>query len=234
MFTTNDILYEDNHIMVVNKPAGQLVQPDNSGDLALEDEIKEFIKIRDKKPAGVFLGVVHRIDRPVSGALLLAKSHKALVRLNEMLKQREFSKIYWAITENQPSPEQGSLVHNMVRNGKNNTSRIVKKPTSESKEAKLNYKLLGKSDNYYLIEVELLTGRHHQIRCQLSSIGCSIRGDLKYGASRSNKDGSISLHARSLTFMHPVRKEPMTVVAPAPKDNVWQFFERGACHSETK
>ena len=226
-FKTDDILYEDNHLLVVNKMAGQLVQADLTGDLALEDEIKAFIKIRDNKPGNVFLGVVHRIDRPVSGVILFAKSKKALVRMNEMMKKRELEKHYWAIIENRPAELEALLIHHLVRDGKTNKSYVVSSPRGESKEARLRYKVLNISDRYTLVDVELLTGRHHQIRCQLSKIGCPIRGDLKYGAKRSLPDGSISLHSRSLTFIHPVRNESMTIVAPVPKDdNLWRFFEQ--------
>ena len=226
-FKTDDILYEDNHLLVVNKKAGQLVQADTSGDLALEDEIKAFIKVRDNKPGNVFLGVVHRIDRPVSGVILFAKSKKALVRMNEMMKKRELEKHYWAITENRPAELEALLVHQLMRDGKTNKSFVVATPRGDSKEARLRYKVLNISDRYTLLDVELMTGRHHQIRCQLSKIGCPIRGDLKYGAKRSMPDGSISLHSRSLTFTHPVRNESMTIVAPVPKDdNLWKYFEQ--------
>ena len=226
-FKIADILYEDNHLLVVNKKAGQLVQADTSGDLALEDEIKAFIKVRDNKPGNVFLGVVHRIDRPVSGVILFAKSKKALVRMNEMMKKRELEKHYWAITENRPAELEALLVHQLMRDGKTNKSFVVATPRGDSKEARLRYKVLNISDRYTLLDVELMTGRHHQIRCQLSKIGCPIRGDLKYGAKRSMPDGSISLHSRSLTFTHPVRNESMTIVAPVPKDdNLWKYFEQ--------
>jgi 23S rRNA pseudouridine1911/1915/1917 synthase len=225
-FKAEDILYEDNHLLVVNKQSGQLVQADLSGDVALEDDVKAFIKVRDNKPGNVFLGVVHRIDRPVSGVILFAKSKKALVRMNEMMKKRALEKHYWAITENRPSELEALLVHQIIRDGKTNKSYIVSKPKCDSKEARLKYKVLNTSDRYTLLDVELMTGRHHQIRCQLSKIGCPIRGDLKYGAKRSLPDGSISLHSRSLTFIHPVRGEQLTVVAPVPgDDNLWQFFE---------
>ncbi|MDR2936361.1 MAG: RNA pseudouridine synthase [Rikenellaceae bacterium] len=226
MFDPKQILYEDNHLMVVNKRAGELVQPDRQGTSALEDEVKIFLRIRDNKPGQVFLGVVHRVDRPVSGAVLFAKTSKALARLNEMMKERDFRKTYWAITEKSPEPVEGTLAHHIVRDGKTNRSRCVPKPTAESKEARLNYRLIGTSDRYSLIEIELLTGRHHQIRCQLSRMGWPIKGDLKYGASRSNTNGGIALHARSLEFVHPVRKEPIKVIAPVPReDNLWGYFE---------
>ena len=226
------ILYEDNHLIAVNKLSGELVQPDTTGDPALEDTVKEFIRLRDAKPGNVFLGVVHRIDRPVSGAVIFAKTGKALARLNEMLKNGEIKKIYWAITEAAPDPESGTLVHHLVRDGKTNKSKVYTKPVKESKEARLNYRLLAGSDNYHLVEVELLTGRHHQIRAQLSSIGARIKGDLKYGAARSNRDGSISLHSRSLEFPHPVAKDDgghrnlVRITAPVPQsDNLWHYFE---------
>lgn len=225
MFRPDDILYEDNHIMVVNKRCGDLVQPDRDSDDALETEIKAMIKVRDHKPGDVFLGVVHRIDRPVSGAVLFAKTSKALTRLNEMIRCGEIHKHYWAITEAVPNPEEGSLTHYIVRDGRTNRSRAYDKPKADGKKAQLNYKMLGCSTRYTLVEVELLTGRHHQIRAQLSKIGCPIKGDLKYGAKRSNPDGGISLHSRKVEFLHPVRKEQISITAPAPKDNLWEFFE---------
>ena len=226
MFDPQRILYEDNHLLVVNKRAGELVQPDPSGDPALEEEIKNFLRVRDGKSGNVFLGVVHRIDRPVSGAVIFAKTGKALTRLNEMIKTREISKYYWAITERPPMPESGTLSGYLVRDGRTNKSRIYTKLVPNSKEARLNYRLLGGSKNYFLIEVELLTGRHHQIRAQLAAAGCPIRGDLKYGAERSNPDGGISLHARHIEFVHPVSKELVSVTAPVPSDNLWQAFEK--------
>ena len=201
MFNPESILYEDNHLIVVNKRSGELVQPDTTGDPALEDEIKAFIHVRDDKPGNVFLGVVHRIDRPVSGAVLFAKTGKALTRMNELVKNREIRKIYWALTENRPQQPEGELVHHLVRDGKTNKSRVYDRPTAGSKEARLRYRLLGSGTHYHLLEIELLTGRHHQIRAQLSKIGCPIRGDLKYGAARSNRDGSISLQSRSIEFI---------------------------------
>lgn len=225
MFSPDDILYEDNHLLVVNKHCGDLVQPDPSGEPALEDQIKEYIKVRDQKPGAVFLGVVHRIDRPVSGAVLFAKTSKALVRLNEMIRAAEIRKLYWAITEQRPDPEQGELRHWIVRDGKTNRSRAYDAPKPDSKESLLRYRTAAASARYTLVEVELLTGRHHQIRAQLSKIGCPIKGDLKYGAKRSNPDGGISLHSRVVSFSHPVRKEPLTITAPVPTgDNLWAFF----------
>lgn len=226
MFNPKDILYEDNHLLIVNKHCGELVQPDRESEEALENDIKAMIKVRDHKPGDVFLGVVHRIDRPVSGAVVFAKTSKALTRLNEMIRNGEIHKTYWAITESTPNPEQGSLTHYIVRDGRTNRSRAYDKPKADSKKAMLNYQVLGCSTRYTLVEVELLTGRHHQIRAQLSKIGCPIKGDLKYGAKRSNPDGGISLHSRRVEFLHPVRKELITIEAPTPaKDNLWVFFE---------
>ena len=227
MFQPEDILYEDNHLLIVDKHCGDLVQPDPSGESALEDQIKAFIKQRDRKPGEVFLGVVHRIDRPVSGAVLFAKTSKALVRLNEMIRSGAIRKCYWAITEQCPDPAEGELHHWVLRDGRTNRSRAFDTPKPEAKEARLKYRTLAASDNYTLVEVELLTGRHHQIRAQLARIGCPIRGDLKYGARRSNRNGGISLHSRSIEFIHPVRREPLTVTAPVPADdNLWAFFDR--------
>ena len=226
-FSAGDILYEDNHLIAVNKRAGQLVQRATAGAPGLEEMIKAFIKERDGKPGEVFLGVAHRIDRPVSGAVLFAKTSKALVRLNEMLRDRSVKKIYWAITENIPEEPEGTLHHWMTRDGKTNRAHAYASPRGDAKEAVLRYRLLGGSKNYRLLEVELITGRHHQIRCQLAKAGCQIKGDLKYGAPRSNPGGGISLHSRSLSFVHPVRREPLTITAPVPKeDSLWSCFEK--------
>lgn len=227
MFSPDDILYEDNHLLVVNKHCGDLVQPDPSGESALEDQIKAFIRQRDAKPGAVFLGVVHRIDRPVSGAVVFAKTSKALTRLNEMIRNGEIRKIYWALTEQTPNPEEGELRHYILRDGKTNRSRAYDAPKGDAKLSRLRYRTLGASTHYSLVEIELLTGRHHQIRAQLSKIGCPIRGDLKYGAKRSNPGGGISLHSRSVELLHPVRKEPIRVVAPVPDgDNLWAYFRQ--------
>lgn len=226
MFQPEDILYEDNHLLVVNKHAGDLVQPDPSGESALEDQIKAYIKQRDAKPGAVFLGVVHRIDRPVSGAVLFAKTSKALVRLNEMIREGRIRKTYWALTEQTPDPEAGELCHYILRDGRTNRSRVFDAPKGDAKLARLRYATLGVGTHYTLVEVELLTGRHHQIRAQLSKIGCPIRGDLKYGAKRSLPGGGISLHSRRVEFEHPVRREPVAVTAPVPAgDNLWAWFE---------
>ena len=226
MFSPDDILYEDNHLLIVDKHCGDLVQPDPSGDSALEGQIKAFIKARDGKPGEVFLGVVHRIDRPVSGAVLFAKTSKALVRLNEMIREGRIRKIYWALTESRPQAEQGELRHFIFRDGRSNRSKAFDVPRPEAKEARLNFRLIGAGTRYTLLEVELLTGRHHQIRAQLSKIGCPIRGDLKYGARRSLPGGGISLHSRSMSFEHPVRHELVSITAPVPAgDNLWACFE---------
>lgn len=228
MFQPSDIIYEDNHLLVVNKRCGDLVQPDPNGTSALEDQIKEFIKVRDNKPGAVFLGVVHRIDRPVSGVVLFAKSSKALVRLNEKIRNKEVRKIYWAIVESRPAGdgEWCELRHFISRNTKNNTSRATIKEFPNSKEARLKYRIAAASDNYTLLEVELITGRHHQIRAQLTAIGSPIKGDLKYGAKRSNPDGGVSLHSREMILDHPTTKERCRVVAPVPSDNLWNYFEK--------
>lgn len=233
MFGPDDILYEDNHLLIVDKHGGDLVQPDPSGESALEDQIKAFIKARDAKPGEVFLGVVHRIDRPVSGAVLFAKTSKALVRLNEMIREGRIRKTYWALTERTPDPEESELTHYIVRDGRTNRSRAYDAPKPEAKQARLRYRTLGVSTHYTLVEVELLTGRHHQIRAQLSKIGCPIRGDLKYGAKRSLPNGGIALHSRSIAFEHPVRHEPVAVTAPVPaNDNLWAHFDsEPAIHS---
>ncbi len=226
MFSPDHIIYEDNHLIVVNKLCGDLVQPDPSGTSALEDQLKAYIKVRDNKPGDVFLGVVHRIDRPVSGVVLFAKTSKALVRMNEQIRKKEVSKRYWALVEQTPAEESAELVHHISRDTKQNKSRATLTPRPTSKEARLKYKVLGASKNYTLVEVELITGRHHQIRAQLSAIGSPIKGDLKYGARRSNPDGGISLHSRTMSFTHPVTKEQCTITAPTPKgDSLWSYFE---------
>ena len=227
MFRPDDILYEDNHLLVVNTRCGDLVQPDPSGESALEDQIKDFIRQRDANPGEVFLGVVHRIDRPVSGAVLFAKTSKALVRLNEMIREGRIRKIYWALTEQTPDPEDGQLVHYLLRDGRTNRSRLYDAPRPEAKRAELRYRTVGASTRYTLVEVELLTGRHHQIRAQLAKIGCPIRGDLKYGARRSLPGGGISLHSRTVAFEHPVRRQPVEITAPVPTgDTLWNYFSQ--------
>ena len=219
------LLYEDNHLLVVNKQAGQIVQGDKTGDEPLSELLKRFIKERDNKPGNVFMGVPHRLDRPVSGVAIFAKTGKALERLNEMFRNNEMHKLYWAIVKKRPTEDTGMLTHYLSRNEKLNKSFASLEPKPGAKEARLKYRLLMSAENYHLLEVQLFTGRHHQIRCQMAAIGSPIKGDLKYGAPRSNPDGSISLHARSVKFIHPVKKEEITIVAPAPNEPLWQFFE---------
>ena len=208
------ILYEDNHLLVFNKTAGEIVQGDKTGDEPLCEKLKAFIAKRDSKPGRVFMGVPHRLDRPVSGIALFAKTSKCLERLNECFRLGEIHKTYWALTCSRPDPEQGELKHFLYRNEKQNKSYAYSAPKSGAKEARLKYRVLKDTERYHLVEVELLTGRHHQIRCQLSAIGCPIKGDLKYGAPRSNPDGGISLHASHISFIHPVKHEEINVTAP--------------------
>lgn len=217
MHSTKDnlqVLFEDNHIIVVNKRVGDIVQGDKTGDKPLSEVVKEFLKEKYNKPGEVFLGVVHRLDRPTSGIVLFAKTSKALTRLNELFKIRETQKIYWALVKNKPEKPQATLTHYLRRNPKNNTSKAHSKEVPDSKKATLDYKIIKSLDNYYLLEIELHTGRHHQIRSQLSAIGSPIKGDLKYGFDRSNPDGGINLHARKLSFIHPVSKEKIEITAP--------------------
>jgi 23S rRNA pseudouridine1911/1915/1917 synthase len=222
--TLPEILYEDNHLIAVNKKIGDIIQSDKSGDESLEERIKRLIKIRDHKPGNVFLGVIHRIDRPVSGTVVFAKTSKALARMNEMFKEKGIGKKYWAIVKEKPPKESDTLIHHLSRNSAKNKTLVHKLPGKDTKEASLTYTLIGKSDNYYLLEIELHTGRHHQIRAQLAKIGCPIKGDLKYGFPRSNKNGGISLHARELQFTHPVTGEKMLIVAKAPVDDIYEAF----------
>lgn len=215
------VLYEDNHLLVVNKRPGDIVQGDKTGDAPLSEIVKEYIAKKYDKPGAVFLGVVHRLDRPTSGVVVFARTSKALVRLNKLFFERQTQKIYWAITMNLPKKPSEKLIHFLKRNQKQNKSYAYIKEVPESKNAVLTYTLLKKLDRYCLLEIELATGRHHQIRSQLSAIGCPIKGDLKYGFNRSNKDGSIHLHSRELTFIHPIKKEKLTVIAPPPNDVIW-------------
>ena len=208
------ILYEDNHILILNKRVGEIVQGDKTGDEPLCETLKAFIAQRDGKEGHVFMGVPHRLDRPVSGIAMFAKTSKALERLNEMFRTGDVHKTYWALTVARPEPSEAELVHFLTRNEKQNKSYASTQKKGDAKEARLRYKVLQDTDRYHLVEVELLTGRHHQIRCQLSAIGCPIKGDLKYGAPRSNRDGGISLHARSIRFVHPVKKQELLVEAP--------------------
>ena len=220
------VLYEDNHIIVINKAAGEIVQGDKTGDESLCDTMKMYIKEKYAKPGNVFIGLPHRLDRPVSGIVVFAKTSKALERLNRMFSEGSVKKIYWALTKGIPVPAEAELESWILRNEKMNKSFSYPKEVKGAKRAVLHYRLAAASQNYNLIEVELKTGRHHQIRCQLSSIGCPIKGDLKYGAQRSNPDGSISLHARYIEFIHPVSKETISITAPLPDDRLWQSFER--------
>ena len=217
-----NVIYEDNHIIVVNKESGEIVQGDKTGDTPLSDCVKDYLKRKYQKPGNVFLGVVHRLDRPVSGLVVFAKTSKALSRLNEMFRKGEVHKTYWAIVKNAPKEPSGRLTHWICRNEKQNKSYAYNSEVSGSKKAVLDYRLQASGDNYHILEIRLLTGRHHQIRCQLSAMGSPIRGDLKYGAQRSNPDGSISLLSRHVEFVHPVSKELVSLDAPLPKDNLWQ------------
>lgn len=219
------VVYEDNHIIIVNKASSEIVQGDKTGDKPLADIVKDYLKDKYQKPGNVFVGVTHRLDRPVSGLVIFAKTSKALSRLNEMFKNSEVKKTYWAIVKNAPKETEAELTHFLVRNEKQNKSYAYDKEVPNSKKAILNYRLIGKSQNYYLLEVDLKTGRHHQIRCQLAKMGCPIKGDLKYGFSHSNPDGSISLHARYVRFIHPVSKELIEVSAPVPNDSLWNGFD---------
>ena len=218
-------IYEDNHIIVINKTASEIVQGDKTGDTPLSETVKQYIKEKYAKPGNVFIGVTHRLDRPVSGLVILAKTSKALSRLNEMFKNSEVKKTYWAIVKEIPKEPEGELVHFLVRNEKQNKGYAYEKEVPGSKKAILYYRLIGRSQNYYLLEVDLKTGRHHQIRCQLAKMGCPIKGDLKYGFPRSNPDGSICLHARRVRFIHPVSKEVIELDAPVPIGNLWNGFE---------
>lgn len=221
-----NVLYEDNHIIIINKRAGEIVQGDKTGDASLCDTLKDFLKEKYNKPGNVFVGLPHRLDRPVSGIVVFAKTSKALERLNEMFRNGSVRKIYWAIVKDAPEEPEKELSSWIVRNEKQNKSYAFPKEVKGSKHAVLHYRHIAGSQNYNLLEVELKTGRHHQIRCQLSSIGCPIKGDLKYGAKRSNPDGSISLHARMVEFIHPVSKQPIKITAPVPADKLWTEFEK--------
>lgn len=217
-----EILFEDNHLLIINKKAGELAQGDETGDIPLIDSLKDYIKQRDNKPGNVFLGLVHRLDRPTSGVLIFAKTSKALTRMNEMFQKRNIDKVYRAIVQSKPPKDFERLEHYLKKNPKNNKTTVYSKPTADAKKAILEYTYLGALDSFHCVEVKLFTGRSHQIRAQLSSVGCPIKGDLKYGAKRSNPNGSICLHAHRITFEHPVKKEELTIVAPVPKDAIWQ------------
>ena len=218
---TLEILFEDNHLLIVNKKSGDIVQADKTGDKPLSEVVKEYIKEKYNKPGDVFLGVVHRLDRPTSGIIIFARTSKALERLNKMLRERNVSKTYWAVIKNNPKNTKDTLIHFLKKNPKNNKSTVFKKEAEGSKKAILHYTIIKNLKNYSLLEIDLETGRHHQIRAQLSFIGSPIKGDLKYGASRSNKDGSIHLHARKINFTHPVSKKIITIIAPVPNEVIW-------------
>ena len=217
-----EVIYEDNHLIAVNKSCGEIVQGDKTGDQPLSESLKIWLKEKYNKPGNVFVGVTHRLDRPVSGIVLFAKTSKALARLNDMFRTGAIKKTYWAIVKRGPSTPEGELPHWLVRNEKQNKSYAYDTEQPNSKKAILHYKLIARSENYFLLEIDLKTGRHHQIRCQLAKMGCPIKGDLKYGFERSNKDGGISLHARSAAFTHPVSKQEITIVAPVPNDPLWK------------
>lgn len=222
--TESDIIFEDNHLIVVNKKPSQIVQGDKTGDKPLSELVKDFLKEKYNKPGNVFVGVVHRLDRPVSGVVVFAKTSKALSRLNELFKTRAVTKTYWAVVKNKPPQNEGHLIHYMIKNEVKNMSKAFKDPRQGALKAELDYKILASSDNYFLLEVTPLTGRHHQIRVQLSTMGCPIKGDIKYGFDRSNKDASIHLHARKLSFIHPIKNEQVEIIATPPDEALWNFF----------
>jgi 23S rRNA pseudouridine1911/1915/1917 synthase len=221
-----EVLYEDNHIIAINKKPSDIVQADKTGDEPLSEKVKKYIKEKYNKPGDVFLGTVHRIDRPVSGVILFARTSKAMERLNEMFKKREIQKTYWAVVKNRPPKDSDTLKHYLIKNEKQNKSYASGIPKQDHLECTLKYELIDKSDEYFLLKVTPYTGRHHQIRVQLSSMNSIIKGDLKYGFARSNKDASIHLHAREIEFMHPVKDEKVHIVAPVPNETLWQFFEK--------
>jgi 23S rRNA pseudouridine1911/1915/1917 synthase len=223
--TDSDILYEDNHLIAVNKRAGDIVQVDDTGDESLDEKVKKYIANKYNKPNGAFLGVVHRLDRPVSGVILFAKTSKALERINKLFKGREMHKTYYAIVRKRPQPEAGNLVHYLIKNPQKNVTKAHDKEVPGSQRSELNYRLVGEQEGYYVIEVDPITGRPHQIRVQLSTLGCPIVGDNKYGYPRGSLRKSICLHARRLQFTHPVKNEPIVIVAPLPKDGFWEKFE---------
>ena len=220
-----EILFEDNHLIILNKKSGDIVQGDKTGDTPLSEKVKSYIKEKYKKPGEVFLGVVHRIDRPVTGIVLFARTSKAAERLSELFRAREISKTYWAVVKNKPPKDADRLIHFLKKNEQQNKSYASLKESPGSLKSELDYKLAAQSDRYFLLEVHPLTGRHHQIRAQLAAAGCPIKGDLKYGFDRSNPDGSIHLHARGIDFIHPVSKEKISMIAPVPDEKVWKIFE---------
>ena len=220
------ILFEDNHLIVINKKPSEIVQGDKTGDKTMPDTIKEYLKVKYNKPGNVFCGVIHRLDRPTSGAVVFARTSKGLERMNAQFREKETNKVYWAIVEQKPEKAEGSLVHFLKKNETKNKSFVTDSEKGGAKEAKLTYKLIASSERYHLLEITLETGRHHQIRAQLAAIGCFIKGDIKYGAKRSNEDGSICLHARRLTINHPVTKEVLTFTADTPNTAIWKIFEK--------
>lgn len=226
--TEDRILYEDNHLIIVDKLPGELSQGDETGDATLADEVKSYLKEKYGKPGNVYLGIVHRLDRPTSGVMVYAKTEKALIRMNESFRTDDVRKTYWAIVDRRPEHDSGILTHYITRDSRLNKSTAWSREVKGSKKAVLKYTLLASSQRYHLLEIELYTGRHHQIRAQLKAIGLHIKGDLKYGAARSNPDGGIRLHARKITFTHPVRKERLTIVAPVPDERLWKVFEQTA------
>ena len=220
-----DVIFEDNHLIAINKKASDIVQGDKTGDVPLSEYVKRYLKVKYNKPGEVYCGVIHRLDRPVSGVVLFAKTDKALSRMNEMFRTREIKKTYWAIVGTKPEKDAGILIHYLKKNEKTNKSHATQFEVAGSSKSETEYNLIASSDRYFLLEVFPHTGRHHQIRVQLRTMGCIIKGDLKYGAPRSNKDASICLHARQLEFIHPIKKEPLVLVAPVPKDPLWTAFE---------
>ena len=221
-----EILFEDNHLLIVNKLPSQIVQGDKTGDQPLSELLKEYLKEKYNKPGNVFLGVAHRLDRPASGVVIFARTSKSLERINEMFREKKIKKTYWAVVKNKPPVDSDHLVHYLKKNEKQNKSFSCLPDDKTASRSELKYKLINSSDNYYLLEIELITGRHHQIRAQLAAIGCPIKGDLKYGFPRSNPDASIHLHARMVEFIHPVNKEIITVIASPPStDPIWNFFK---------
>ena len=218
------VLYEDNHLIAVKKQSGDIIQSDQSGDITLADKVKEYIKRKYNKPGDVFLGIIHRIDRPVSGVVVFARTSKALTRMNELFREKKIQKVYWAVVEEKPPLENGEIVNWLKKNQEKNRSRAYDSEVKESKKAELKYQLMGRSRNYYYLKINPLTGRHHQIRVQLSNIDCRIKGDVKYGAKRTNKDGSIHLLARSISFVHPVKKQEIEIVCNPPIDPLWDEF----------
>ena len=221
-----NILYEDNHLLIINKEPGELVQGDKTGDKPLLDTLKQYIKEKYEKPGEVYLGAPHRIDRPTTGIVVFTRTSKAHTRMCKLFHDKQTQKTYWAIVQKKPEKNEDTLKHYLIKNEGNNKSFVSGKENKQAKEAVLHYHLKQSSDNYHLLEIQLETGRHHQIRCQLAHIGCPIKGDLKYGAARSNPDKGISLHARSISFIHPVKKEDVEIIAPPPKDALWNYFTK--------